>query len=453
MRLLSAFLALSVPAALWADTTITAQYTAGGQTSETTVFTKGVRQRFETRGGGVLILQPDQQRMLQVNTKDNTYKAVPLIPAAGGTARKGGTVTYSTTVTDTGETKDVFGLTAKHIKTVMVKEASADACDPKGQKVETDGWYVDLPVPVSADTERAAGCIDEVKFIQNGAPAQSLATLGYPVQYTMTTVMANEKPLAVTMKVTTLDQNALAASLFEAPAGAQDAKSQEVKAPSVAAAKVAGTTRVGVVLPKDKTLSLRTPINFQDQLMGSLAQSDVDAVPLVADDAEQARARAKEMQCDYVLYSEVAEIKKPAPSKIGGLLKKIPVNSGTQEAAEAKVAYQLLPVDGGQPKASADAVGKTGGFTWRNAVQVTTTVGMFAMSRYMMLNPAMAGMFFHMQGSMGANPVQMFDPMMGNLLSLTSHGQQKADASSEAAATTAAMQQVAKGVLTALGKS
>ena len=57
--------------------------------------------------------------------------------------RSVGVVNITQTITDTGERKEMFGFTARRIKTSLVKTVSPDACD-KDQKIETDGWYIDF---------------------------------------------------------------------------------------------------------------------------------------------------------------------------------------------------------------------------------------------------------------------------------------------------------------------
>ena len=39
----------------------------------------------------------------------------------------------------------MFGLEARHIKTLIVRQPGANACESKTTRIETDGWYADLP--------------------------------------------------------------------------------------------------------------------------------------------------------------------------------------------------------------------------------------------------------------------------------------------------------------------
>ena len=119
-----------------ADLRIKQRSTVQGQTFESDVAIKGQRQRTEQQIGpmkNVSIMQCDAKRMLNISEATRKYTVTPLVaesadagsaapassvrPASGAT-RRGGTVTYVMTMTDTGERKAVFGFTARRIKTV-----------------------------------------------------------------------------------------------------------------------------------------------------------------------------------------------------------------------------------------------------------------------------------------------------------------------------------------------
>src|SRR6185503_15470010 len=131
--------------------------------TETVLYIKGQRMRNEMASNGMgftTILQCDLKRTLTINDKTKTYMVsstdrpntgmgdggaagVTPPPQNNQTPVRGGIVNVTNTITDTGERKEMFGFTARHIKTSMVKKASPEACD-KDQKVETDGWYIDF---------------------------------------------------------------------------------------------------------------------------------------------------------------------------------------------------------------------------------------------------------------------------------------------------------------------
>src|SRR5215213_77604 len=131
-----------------ADIKITTKSAAGGRSITGTTYIKGSRQRTEGMGY-TSIYQCDLKRSIQINDKTKTYFIAPLDSQDGsggansqrqGTQRRGGVVTYTTTNTDTGERREMLGLTARHLKTKTVIAASEGACNPMNMEMETDGW-------------------------------------------------------------------------------------------------------------------------------------------------------------------------------------------------------------------------------------------------------------------------------------------------------------------------
>src|ERR1700716_3007717 len=107
----------------------------GGMQSESTTMIKGVRERSEQRMGygmdQVNITQCDLRRTIQLSDKTKKYLITPMesggtaspaaasTPSSNGPTRRGGVITSVTTATDTGERKEMFGFTARHVKTSM----------------------------------------------------------------------------------------------------------------------------------------------------------------------------------------------------------------------------------------------------------------------------------------------------------------------------------------------
>jgi hypothetical protein len=236
-----------------ADIKVTTKSTAGGQSYTSTTYIKGARQRIEGMGY-TMIYQCDLKRMIQINDKTKTYFITPLGGETGGaggakthghnsSTRRGGVVTYTTTVVDTGERKEMFGLTARHLKTKTVVEASEGACTPMNMEMEADGWYVDLPGGLDCTTDSPApqfsagqsDCVDEVRY-----KTQGTAKAGYPL--TTTTRMkfnmgadapAVNMPTSESMQeVVEFSKSPLSAALFDIPAGYTEVKSaQELGSP------------------------------------------------------------------------------------------------------------------------------------------------------------------------------------------------------------------------------
>ena len=227
-----------------ADVKITTKSTGGGQGITSTTYIKGARQRTEGMGY-TTIYQCDLKRMIQINDKTKSYLITPLTGAtgakpantqgAGTSARRGGVITYTTTSTDTGERKQMLGMTAKHFKSRTVVEASEGACNSMNMEMETDGWYVDLPTGQNCPMDAASNmpldqseCVDEVRYKTEG-----VANTGYPV---MTTTqikfnMGDDSPAipasSSTQEVIDISTVTLDRALFEAPAEYREVKSAQ----------------------------------------------------------------------------------------------------------------------------------------------------------------------------------------------------------------------------------
>jgi hypothetical protein len=232
-----------------ADVKITTKSMASGQSLTSTTYIKGARQRTEGMGY-TTIYQCDLKRMIQINDKTKSYLITPLAGAngakpanaqgSGTSARRGGVITYTTTSTDTGERKQMLGLTAKHFKSKTVVEASEGACNSMNMEMETDGWYVDLPTGQNCPMDAASSfpldqsdCVDEVRYKTEGT-----ANAGYPI---MTTTqikfnMGADGPAipasSSTQEVVDISNVTLDRALFDVPAGYREVKSaQELGSP------------------------------------------------------------------------------------------------------------------------------------------------------------------------------------------------------------------------------
>jgi len=105
------------------DLTVTNSYVVGDKTTRGTVLMHGQRQRVAGEGLLASIQMCDQHRSVQLNSTTRVYLESPdptppsdPVPVPGE-KRKGGRVTYTTAVVDTGETKHMFAFTAHHLKT------------------------------------------------------------------------------------------------------------------------------------------------------------------------------------------------------------------------------------------------------------------------------------------------------------------------------------------------
>jgi hypothetical protein len=139
-----------------ADVKIKSKQTMSGQSYENTTYIKGKRSRTESMNGMMInITQCDLRRGVQINSMSRTYiineflaaiqpgTAASAQPSGDGVVRAGGKVTTTITTKDTGERKQMFGFTARHLIITMETVSSADSCNPTNSKIQTDGWYID----------------------------------------------------------------------------------------------------------------------------------------------------------------------------------------------------------------------------------------------------------------------------------------------------------------------
>lgn len=353
-----------------------------GPGMETVLYIKGSRMRSEMGGnyGMTTILQCDLKRTLTIYEKTKTYLVTPTDgtgnassgdgdgggsasanpPAVVSAPPRGGVVNITQTITDTGERKEMFGFTARRIKTSMVKTASPDAC-AKDQKVETDGWYIDFqyafecpgevqkhqPVPVRP---QAPGCKDEIRTKTIGT-----AKLGFPLLVTTTIYQPDGKTTTSTQEVLELSTQPLSAALFEAPEGYTLAKNMQelygivatsatstyspssspssgssaVSSSSSSAANTAssnvgpkqpGVVRIGLVLPKvqmNSGDSTQAAEALRNELAGYLKAPGVEVIPISARLTAAVSDEARQNQCDYVLYSSMSVKKGGGGSMFG----------------------------------------------------------------------------------------------------------------------------------------
>src|SRR5262245_12702381 len=122
------------------------KYTTGDQVTESATFITDQRERYEL-GDIVLLKQRDQKRNVQISKSANTYVVVaddaPIATPAA--PRPPGIVNVSVSIVDMGDRKDMFGQTARHVRTVIQRQPEAGACDQSKFLTQTEGWYIDMP--------------------------------------------------------------------------------------------------------------------------------------------------------------------------------------------------------------------------------------------------------------------------------------------------------------------
>src|SRR5205807_1868146 len=221
-----------------------------------------------------------------------------------GPSRSGGVVTMIVNTTDTGERKEMFGFTARHLKRTMTSQSSPDACQQQHMKIETDGWYINLEYGLSCPTQRppqrpgmaSTGCRDRYQYKHNGP-----SNLGYPLIETTTMYGADgSATFTMTKEVIELSRHTIDAALNG---------------------------------------------------------EGVDAISLNASSASEADIEAKAKGCAYILYTDISSLKAAsAGKKIGGLLGRATgVGSSDTGKSEARLDFRLIPVGSSSPTVQSSA--------------------------------------------------------------------------------------------------
>lgn len=391
---------------------------SGGMSSTSTVYVKGQRKRTENSGymgiGGDIadVEQCDLKRYLKISDKKKLYHIEPFAaPTAATTkpvgkapaakATKGGTITMNSVITDTGERKQMFGLTARRVKTSLTMTSSPDACSKTDMKIDTDGWYVDLPgfaCPVPAlsreyyEQQAQSGCRDETITKSSGSGKKGFAL--------EETTMTNSGQSFVT-KVSTLEfsRAALADSLFDIPAGYAEAKTadelnsppdyaammggrdrsdttsagrptaQQVTTPGV---KKPGMIRVGVMLPNNRGDSISLPA-VQRHMALQLTSGNVEGVAVASE------AEARTLNCDYIVTSEFTKLKQSTASKFGGVFGAVTGADTGSPKYEAQVDFKVVKLADGKSVLQKKASGKTESDAQRAAESVIAAAAAMVM--------------------------------------------------------------------------
>ena len=382
-----------------------------GQNMTSTVYVKGSRKRTESSGmmgiGGDVadIEQCDLKRNVKVSDKKKMYFVEPMMggeadvpstPTPSGPAtkpQKGGTITMTSSIVDTGERKQMFGLTARHVKTSMTMVSSPDACSKDNTKIETDGWYVDLPAfscpiampknPMAMAREPKQGCTDRMIAKQTGT-----GKLGFPLQLTQKMNSGDDdEPFTQSIDTIEFSKATLADSLFDVPTTYTLAKSSQdlygrpdfskmagmsmgddddkpksnsgkptMPAMPVSSAPKPGVKRIGVLAPNNPTGENVSTTNLQAYLVQQLTSGSVEAVGVGSE------ADAKAAGCQYLLSSDFTKLKQSTASKIGGMFGKI-TNTDTSAARtwDIQIDYLLINITDGKSATKSKAVAKASG--------------------------------------------------------------------------------------------
>ena len=378
--------ALILSQTAFADVKIKSRQTVSGQTYENSTYIKGKRSRAESMNGKmIMITQCDLRRDLQMMPDTKVYMVKPFddvvetttttktaAPQTNSATVKGGTVKTTITTKDTGERKQMFGYTARHLIITIENESSPDACQKNKTKMMQDGWYIDAAFQL--DCERAVnyggyssqakpGCQDKYEVKQIGT-----AKRGYPVYEKMTMYDENgAETVSIINEVIELSKATLSADLFEVPADYREVKDQSqlyasmsgggdnsnsinnestggnnsgisqniknmAKNEGAATLTTLGAKKEGVVrigLAGVKTIAAGEGLNpaelsaaIQNTLSGYLKSPQLEIVGLEAKLPSAIDAEAQQKECDFVIYAQVSH-KKGAGGMFGKVLGKM----------------------------------------------------------------------------------------------------------------------------------
>lgn len=360
-----------------ADVKVKAKQSMGGQSYENTTFIKGKRQRSESMNGMMISLtQCDLRRSVQLNSQTKLYTVNPFNDASqtsakstavvdkNGVVQAGGRVTTTVTIKDTGERKQMFGFTARHLIITMETVSSADACNKTNTKMQTDGWYIDAEFVLDCDygypnynsyNAKSGGCKDKYEMKTIGT-----AKRGYPVYEKMTMFdESGKETYSMVNEVVELSKATLDASLFDIPADyreVQDASqmyatastsssspassyapSNSGVAQSVRSAvqsstaspvstvgdKQPGVIRIGLAAVKtgsvgDGITAADLAAAVQNTLQSYLKVPNIEVVTLDAKLVSAIAAEAQQKECDYVIHA-IASHKKGGGGGFGGV--------------------------------------------------------------------------------------------------------------------------------------
>lgn len=250
------------PMAAQADIKLKFKITENAREGESILRFKGRRQRTDfifkrpdgTPAAMAFIYQCDLKRQFSLDDAKRIFYEYPIIPIqefmargeaqhAQQTQRKrevkmSGHILETFTVTDTGERREMFGYTARRIKTTLTWEATPQACPQTPLRRESDGWYVDLlygtycSYDISGFDEGALTALEQSKcgdyytghwgggkrFYGIERKQVGTARFGFPLVLTVKSYRDDGRPQVRTSEVVEVSNAELDASLFEPPA-------------------------------------------------------------------------------------------------------------------------------------------------------------------------------------------------------------------------------------------
>ncbi len=183
-----------------------------------------------------IILRCDLQQQFYVNLDKREYMTAPLPGGPTGGHRVAPvmiqaippgapTLTIESTTTATGERKQVFGYTARHVITVRKQTPSEPDAGPSTE-MKTDGWDIDHDTRVVCDPWSGPSATASEQLVIRDAHARQLQLIvkeigaperGFPIEVTST--HSDSPNRWMSRKVTELTSGPLDPAVFDIPSG------------------------------------------------------------------------------------------------------------------------------------------------------------------------------------------------------------------------------------------
>jgi hypothetical protein len=277
------------------------------------------------------------------------------------------------------------------------------------------------------------------------------AKLGFALSTAITTTTQDGKEKDVTtmaVEVTDLQVTSLEAALFDVPAGYTEVKNYGELLPSLSgggsladavfgsiadgtstvAPKKPGVIRIGVLDPTNKSGKPMPSSMLRGGLISSLSKAPFEGVPVAGATPAELDRDASGKSCDFILVTDIAELKTSKPNKVGGMLKKVSGDANaTGDVHDARVDYKLYAVgDQTKPKTTSSVKASSGGgFGVGSALRVAAFAGSMYMTMGMGMGSGMMGMMGPASslGGMAGLGGGLMNPGMGAAMSMMSHAQ------------------------------
>lgn len=251
----------------------------------------------------------------------------------------------------------------------------------------------------------------------------------------------------MSMEVTDFVKSTLPDSLFAAPQGYTAAANL-----AQLSASADGTKRAEVMRTCAASVAGKAAVSLDaltDALVISLGDAGLDAVRLSARTPADERAEAQSRECDYVLTTEITDVRKPGKDILGRV-------SGTTEGFGTKVDFRLIAPGSKVPQLASSE--RSGGSTLKTAIGAAKTV-----SRYITPLGLLGQNFGSMStlaaiggGASGPAMGQSSDPVINTVFFLVDKAtgnKPEPELVSEEAAVAAAMEKEVKAIAVFVSKS